>query len=53
MKIDNVEVTPINVEAAKKIWDIAKISPEMGNAVMDVLGDEVYDRVMKIQSTEV
>ena len=27
------------------IWDIAKISPEYGNALMDVLGDDVYEKI--------
>ena len=35
-------------EAAKKIWDICKESPEMGNAVMDVIGEQSYKRVMDI-----
>lgn len=32
--------------AANKIWDICKESPEMGNAVMDLIGEEAYQRVM-------
>ena len=39
-------------EAAKKIWDICKESPEMGNAVMDVIGEESYKRVMDIIKKE-
>lgn len=36
------------VEAARKIWEICKISPEMGNAVMDTIGGDAYERVMWI-----
>lgn len=38
----------IEIEAAKKIWELAGTSPEMGNAIMDLVGDEVYDKIMKI-----
>ena len=48
-KIDGVELTQINVEVARKIWEIAKLSSDHGNALVDVLGDEIYSRVMKIQ----
>ena len=37
------------VNAAKKIWAIAGESPEMGNAVMDLIGDETYKKVMELQ----
>lgn len=37
------------VEVAKKIWEIAGISSEYGNAVMDVIGEEAYEKVMKLQ----
>ena len=33
-------------EAANKIWDICKESPAMGNAVMDLIGEDAYQRVM-------
>ena len=36
-------------KAARKIWKICKESPEMGNAVMDLIGDEAYQRVMEYQ----
>lgn len=36
--------------AANKIWDICKESPEMGNAVMDLIGDEAYQKVMELHS---
>lgn len=39
------EMRPEIVEAAQKIWAICKISPEMGNAVMDTIGCDAYDRV--------
>lgn len=47
----NIEKTKINVDTAKKIWEIAKISPDYGNAVMDILGEDAYCRVVKLQST--
>ena len=37
------------VEVAKKIWEIAGISSEYGNAVMDVIGEEAYEKVMELQ----
>lgn len=39
----------MQVEVAKLIWKIAGISSEHGNAVMDVLGAEAYQNVMKLQ----
>ena len=38
----------ITIEVAKKIWDIAKISPEHGNALMDLLGEDKYCEVMDL-----
>ena len=43
---------PIEIEVAKAIWDICKKSPEHGNAVMDVIGDEAYQKVMELQSKD-
>jgi len=37
------------IDIARRIWNIAKISPEYGNSLMDFLGSEIYDKVMKIQ----
>ena len=37
------------VEVAKKIWAIAGISSEYGNAVMDVIGEDAYKKVMELQ----
>lgn len=39
----------IKVEVAKKIWEIAGISSEYRNAVMDLIGEEAYEKVMKMQ----
>ena len=36
------------IETATKIWDIAKISPDHGNAVMDILGPDTYMKVSEI-----
>lgn len=38
-------------EVAEMIWDICKISPKHGNAVMDLIGDEAYIDVTKVIST--
>lgn len=46
---ENVNEYKLKV-AANKIWDICKESPEMGNAVMDLIGEEAYQRVMKFHS---
>lgn len=43
---------PIEIEVAKAIWDICKKSPEHGNAVMDVIGDQAYQKVMELQSID-
>lgn len=37
-------------EVIDKIWDIAKISPEHGNALMDFLGDELYVRIAQMHT---
>lgn len=42
----------VQTEVAKLIWDIAKISPEHGNAVMDIIGDKAYDNIMTIVDEE-
>ena len=39
----------LEIDVAKKIWTIAGISPEYGNAVMDVIGEEAYQNVMNLQ----
>ena len=40
------------VNAAKKIWKVAGESPEMGNAVIDLIGDEAYNKVMELQKIQ-
>lgn len=47
-KIKEREVRTNIIEAAQKIWKIAAESPEMGNAVMDLIGDDACQRVMRI-----
>lgn len=42
----------IEIEVAKEIWNICKKSPEHGNAVMDVIGEEAYKKVMELQAKE-
>ena len=39
----------LRVEVAKKIWKIAGISAEHGNAVMDIIGEGTYQHVMNLQ----
>lgn len=39
----------MQVEVAKLIWKIAGKSAEHGNAVMDVIGEDAYLNVMKLQ----
>ena len=36
-------------EVIKDIWNIAKKSPEHGNALMDILGEELYVKISKEQ----
>ena len=43
----------IEVEVAKKIWEIASISKKHGNAVMDIIVEEAYERVMKLQKENI
>ena len=37
------------IEVAKLIWEIAGRSAEYGNAVMDIIGEDAYKNVMKLQ----
>lgn len=37
------------IEVAKLIWEIAGRSAEYRNAVMDVIGEDAYKNVMKLQ----
>lgn len=39
-------------EVAIKIWNICRLSPEHGNAVMDVIGNESYNKVMELQKDD-
>ena len=43
----------LRVEVAKKIWKIAGISAEHGNAVMDIIGEEAYQHVMNLQKCHI
>lgn len=47
-KVKTREMREDIVEAARKVWAIAQISPEMGNALMDTIGGDAYERVMWI-----
>ena len=35
-------------EVANRIWGICKISPEYGNIVMDLMGEDGYNNVMEV-----
>lgn len=38
-------MTDVEKEVGEKIWKIAQISPEHGNAVMDLVGLPAYNRI--------
>lgn len=40
----------LKIFVSKLIWKIARISPEWGNRVMDVLGVDLYRKVMYYQN---
>lgn len=42
------KIAEVRVEVARKIWEIAGISADHGNAVMDIIGNEGYENVMNI-----
>ena len=46
-----IEGNPMETETlvAKEIWNIAAKSPEYGNALMDLLGEEIYNKIMILQ----
>ena len=46
-----IEGSPMETETliAKEIWNIAAKSPEYGNSLMDLLGEENYDKIMILQ----
>ena len=45
------EGSPMETETliAKEIWNIAAKSPEYENALMDLLGEEIYNKIMILQ----
>ena len=49
---ENIPEDPMQIAIAKNIWSLCKISPEAGNAVMDLIGDEAYQKIMKLQSID-
>ena len=40
----------LKIFVSKLIWKIARISPECGNIVMDILGVDLYRKVMWYQN---
>lgn len=41
----------LNTEITKEIFEIAKKSPEHGNALMDILGETLYDKIAKLANS--
>lgn len=50
-RVTIIERSPMETETliAKEIWNIAAKSSEYGNALMDLLGQEIYDKIMFLQ----
>lgn len=42
----------IKVDVAKRLWEIAGISPEHGNALMDLIGYDNYVNVMNLHKED-
>ena len=38
------------VDVANRLWSVAQISAEHGNALMDIIGDNAYNTVMKLHT---
>ena len=47
-RVTIIERSPMETETliAKEIWDIAAKSPEYENALMNLLGQEIYNKIM-------
>ena len=50
-RVTIIERSPMETETliAKEIWNIAAKSPEYGNALMNLLGQEMYNKIMIFQ----
>ena len=50
-RVTIIEGSPMETETliAKEIWDIAAKSPEYENALMNLLGQEIYNKIMILQ----
>ena len=50
-RVTIIEGSPMEMETliAKEIWNIADKSPEYGNALMNLLGQEMYNKIMIFQ----
>lgn len=42
----------VKEDVINKIWDIAKISPEHGNALMDILGVDLYNQIASLTTSK-
>ena len=45
---DGVNYELLKMDVANEIWGICKLSPQHGNAVMDIIGDDAYQEVMRL-----
>ena len=48
---DHATYSEIEQDVANKIWEIAGISPEHGNAVQDIIGSDAYELITRIKTT--
>lgn len=46
--IECTEITDVHINVAKEIWDIANKSSEHGNALIDLLGEDVYNKICRV-----
>ena len=53
-RVSIIEGSRMKIEPiiAKEIWSIDAKSPEYGNALMDLLGEEIYNKVMILQEED-
>ena len=53
VKEEDVMLTLSKIFISKLLWKIAGVSPEWGNMVMDILGIDLYRKVMWYQEQEI
>lgn len=47
--MDSKKYEEAKLEVLHDIWEIAKKSPEHGNALMDLIGEEAYIQISKLR----